>query len=96
MAHITIVLTDGMSQNTTDTAYQASLAKRTGMYIFVVGIGQEVDRKEMRAIASSGDNVVNNYVFNVSDAGALSDIRNLLAINTCNVAAVRTTGRGKV
>ena len=51
-----------MSQNTTDTAYQASLAKRTGMYIFVVGIGQEVDRKEMRAIASPGDNTVNNYI----------------------------------
>ena len=87
-----ILLTDGRSQNTLRTAYQASLAKRTGMYIFVIGIGQGVDRGELRAIASPGDDVVKDYVFNVADLDALTGIRNRLAIQTCKVAALRTRG----
>ena len=78
-----------------DTAYQAHLAKRTGIYIFVVGIGQDVDSKELRAIASASDSVVTDYVFNVTDAGALIDITNLLANKTCHVAALRTREIGR-
>ena len=94
MAHILIVLTDGLSRNPFSTALQADLAKKTGMYIFVVGIGRNVDRQELRSIASPSDNNILDYVFNVTDFEALRDIKNLLAIKTCEVAAIKKDARG--
>ena len=66
------------------------------MYIFVVGIGNRVDRKELRSIASPGDTTVQDYVFNVTNSDALRDIQELLAIKFCSLTRtpVRTNGTG--
>ena len=66
------------------------------MYIFVVGIGNEVDRNELRSIASPDDNTVKDYVFNVTDSDALRDIKEVLAKKLCNLTSVRTNNTGNL
>ena len=64
------------------------------MKIFVVGIGNGVDRKELKSIASPSDKTVQDYVFNVTDSDALRDIKDLLAKKLCNLTSVRPTNTG--
>ena len=51
---IAIVITDGRSKNYSLTTTQAHLAQQEGITIFAVGVGQLVDKDELRNIAAYG------------------------------------------
>lgn len=81
-AHVAIVITDGQSKDTKATIAAAKAAHRAGIYVFAIGVGESVDQQELKDIASNPDT---RFIFTVSDFAALSEIRNLLAIRTCEV-----------
>ncbi|KAK3609773.1 hypothetical protein CHS0354_022635 [Potamilus streckersoni] len=80
IAEIAIVITDGLSQKPLITKYMAEKAHTRGIYTFAIGVGGEVDRKELEAIASKP---AKDYVYSVSSYAALDTVKNLLAYNTC-------------
>ena len=80
LPHIAIVLTDGKSNSPTRTAQEAARAREQGIHVFAIGIGSEVERSELEAIASEP---TEQYVFQVGDYTALQYIREILAIKTC-------------
>lgn len=82
VAHIMFVFTDGISKRPHETAREAELAKRDGIYMFSIGIGNSVERTELRDIASDPDD---DFVFHVSNFSVLNTIRNILAIKTCAI-----------
>ncbi|CAE1253428.1 COL6A [Acanthosepion pharaonis] len=85
VAHIAIILTDGKSWDPKETAFQAKLTKEKGIYIFAIGIGGDVDTRELRNIASKSENDNAQFVFHVKNFDALDSIKNILAIKTCEV-----------
>ncbi|XP_067664921.1 cartilage matrix protein-like [Haliotis asinina] len=82
VAHVAVVITDGQSKDTEATIAAAKAAHRAGIYVFAIGVGESVDQDELKDIASSPNS---QFIFTVSDFAALSEIRNLLAIRTCEV-----------
>ncbi|XP_053405709.1 cartilage matrix protein-like isoform X2 [Mercenaria mercenaria] len=82
VAHIMFVFTDGISKRPHETAREAELAKRDGIYMFSIGIGMSVEKTELRDIASDPDD---DFVFHVSNFSVLDTIRNILAIKTCAI-----------
>ncbi|XP_076465728.1 matrilin-1-like [Babylonia areolata] len=82
VAHVVIVLTDGQSANTTYTLQEARAAHEQGIYVLSVGIGPSTDVQELMDIASDPDE---NFVFHVDNFTGLHNIRELLAIKTCDV-----------
>lgn len=81
VAHIGIILTDGQSQDVESTREQARLAHKEGVYLFAIGIGSNVDKLELRDIASDPDE---NFVFMLDNYDALTSIQDILAIKTCD------------
>lgn len=59
-----VLLTDGASENSRLVAEEASKLKKTGVYVVAVGIGTSVNRRELKTIASSPDDVINVRSFN--------------------------------
>lgn len=59
-----IVITDGISKNPSMTAREAAIARAAGINMFVVGITNLIDIDELRAIASSDDQVLSITSFN--------------------------------
>ena len=53
-----VVMTDGISKNTTITAMEAKSLKDNGVHIIVVGVGLNLARKELINIASSPQDVI--------------------------------------
>lgn len=86
VAHILIVVTDGLSRDPSDTLLQASLLKEIGINIFAIGVGPFIDKKELISMASSPTEDL-NFVFDVSTYDALKSVENLLAKRTCQIAA---------
>ncbi|XP_071109908.1 cartilage matrix protein-like [Haliotis cracherodii] len=82
VAQVIILVTDGISYDPVLTAAEAEKAKRKGMYIFAIGVGPSIDYKELRDVSSDPDD---RFVFTVTNFSALSSIRNILAIQTCQV-----------
>lgn len=82
LPHIAIVLTDGQSQDSQATLRQAEIVHRTGITVFVIGIGSQVDRHELSAIASQP---TESYMFMISSFDALEHIKEELAIKACEV-----------
>ncbi|XP_046581490.1 collagen alpha-5(VI) chain-like [Haliotis rubra] len=82
VAQVIILVTDGISYDPVLTAAEAEKAKRKGMYIFAIGVGPDIDYKELRDVSSDPDD---RFVFTVTNFSALSSIRNILAIQTCRV-----------
>ena len=80
---ILIVITDGFSHNTTETALQASILKSLGIKIFSVGVGFGVDDFELRAIANRPTDQLEKFMFRVNDFNALDSIKSALATKTC-------------
>ncbi|KAK3096918.1 hypothetical protein FSP39_004752 [Pinctada imbricata] len=86
VAHIAIVITDGQSMRPNVTKHEARLAHKEGIYIFAVGVG-DISRdhdQELRSLASDPDD---NFKFAVDDYDVLNQIRNILAIKTCQIKA---------
>ncbi|CAG5132865.1 unnamed protein product, partial [Candidula unifasciata] len=80
VAQIIVTVTDGLSQEPKKTAKAAEEARRKGVYMFAIGVGQEVDPQELSDISSDPDE---DFVFSVDDFKALSSVTNLLALKTC-------------
>ncbi|XP_062601604.1 cartilage matrix protein-like [Saccostrea cucullata] len=80
--HIVIILTDGMSQDFRYTVQEAAAAHNQGITVFVIGIGDQVDEKELKAIASKP---TDNFMFEIDNFDALKTIKDTLAIRTCKV-----------
>uniref|UniRef100_A0A0B7AJL4 VWFA domain-containing protein n=1 Tax=Arion vulgaris TaxID=1028688 RepID=A0A0B7AJL4_9EUPU len=73
---IAVLLTDGMSRHKQLAADNATLAKREGIFIFTVGIGNGVDKDELREIASDPKTT---FYYHASDFDNLKDIRSQLS-----------------
>ena len=82
VAHIVLTFTDGLSKNPRDTAREAELAKRQGIYLFSIGIGMSVEKTELADIASEPEE---DFVFHVANFSVLNTIKDILAIKTCAV-----------
>ncbi|XP_050403923.2 cartilage matrix protein [Patella vulgata] len=81
-AHVMVVITDGISKDPRATRREAAEAKKAGANIFSIGVGPYIDQQELEDIASDPNQ---KFVFNVENYGALSSIRNLLAVQACEV-----------
>ncbi|XP_062579726.1 collagen alpha-6(VI) chain-like isoform X1 [Saccostrea cucullata] len=92
VAHILIIITDGLSRDPFETFLQASKLKKTGVSIFAIGVGPFVDQKELKTMASPPKEGL-DFVFNFSTYDALHSIKNLLAIKTCVIAGLHMKDR---
>ncbi|CAL1534586.1 unnamed protein product, partial [Lymnaea stagnalis] len=84
VAQIIITVTDGQSQYPAKTAEAAADARRRGVYMFAVGVGDKVDAKELSDISSDPDE---DFVFHVDEFKALSSVTQLLAVKTCKAVS---------
>ncbi|XP_048238948.1 collagen alpha-1(XII) chain-like [Haliotis rufescens] len=80
VTHIAVILTDGESDDTELTKVSASLAKKDGIQIFAIGVGNRVVYSELSNIASDPDS---QFMFHVGNFRALDSIKDKLAIRTC-------------
>ncbi|CAI9721492.1 Hypothetical predicted protein [Octopus vulgaris] len=76
---ILVVITDGMSRNSTETRKVAKSLHKLGVHIYAIGVGASYDLDELKAIAS--DPVEN--VYQVGNYSALQGIVNLFGAKTC-------------
>lgn len=79
---IIIVITDGLSQNTTATRLEATRAHYEGIQVFAIGVGGGVDKQELELIASEPSR---NHVFTVDNYNFLDTIKRKVARETCRV-----------
>ncbi|XP_067667687.1 collagen alpha-3(VI) chain-like [Haliotis asinina] len=79
---VIILVTDGRSRFPTVTRVEADRARVKGAHIFAIGVGEDVDESELRAISDNPDSM---FMFHVKDYMALHGIKRHLAIRTCEV-----------
>ncbi|XP_050403925.2 cartilage matrix protein [Patella vulgata] len=84
VAHVAVIITDGQSKDAEATLREAEAAKKSGIYMFAIGVGDSVDQQELTDMASQPSK---DYVFSVNNFGALDTIKNLLAVKTCLVSS---------
>ncbi|XP_013390182.2 sushi, von Willebrand factor type A, EGF and pentraxin domain-containing protein 1-like [Lingula anatina] len=77
---IAIVITDGLSDDPTETKKEAELAQKQGIEIFAIGIGNFTNYSELQAIASDPDD---GHVYNVDDFTALMNIGDMVSRSIC-------------
>lgn len=77
---IAIVITDGQSWNEKKTIKEAELLKDHGVIVYAIGVGKGVKQEELEGIANQPKE---DFVFSVNDFGALSEIRDALAVKAC-------------
>ncbi|KAI1894737.1 hypothetical protein AGOR_G00118830 [Albula goreensis] len=78
VAKIAVVLTDGKSQD--EVAAAAEAARKKGIILFAIGVGEETEEAELRAIANKPHST---YVFYVEDYVAISKIREVIRQKLC-------------
>jgi len=77
--HIAIVITDGESNYPDRTAREAALAHADKIEIIAIGVGVNINRNELRSIASDP-----SRVFLADSYAALDGLRELLAYTACH------------
>ena len=82
VARVAIVLTDGLSRTPDVTAREAELARKVGIQIFAIGIGEGIDKRELMDIASKP---TDKFFLHVDDFGSLLNIKLKLAARSCTV-----------
>ena len=80
---LVIVITDGYSRNTTQTALEASISKSLGIKMFSIGVGFGVDDFELNAIANRPTDDREKFMFRVDDFDALDSIKSALTTKAC-------------
>ncbi|XP_046571856.1 collagen alpha-4(VI) chain-like [Haliotis rubra] len=75
---VVIVVTDGESQEKSETASEAEKVHKAGIKVISVGIGSSIDNGELTALASSPA-----FVFKVADFDALQKIETEIRQTTC-------------
>ncbi|CAL1526575.1 unnamed protein product [Lymnaea stagnalis] len=83
VAHVLIILTDGQSDDLTETIAEAELARAEGIQIFAIGIGDKVVAQELIDMATKPSD---KFVFHVSNFTGLSEIQQLVTAKTCDAA----------
>ncbi|KAJ8359993.1 hypothetical protein SKAU_G00165180 [Synaphobranchus kaupii] len=78
VAKIAVVLTDGKSQD--EVALAAEEARRKGIILFAIGVGEETEEWQLKAIANKPHST---YVFYVEDYIAISKIREVIRQKLC-------------
>lgn len=76
-----ILITDGQSRDPNATLAVARAARRDGVTIFAVGVGDGVDTGELHAVATEPSK---DYVLTVDDFTGLAASKDLLAARTCS------------
>ncbi|KAK0059848.1 collagen alpha-1(XII) chain [Biomphalaria pfeifferi] len=84
VAHVAIVVTDGLSSDTNKTKHEAELLKGTGVHVLSVGVG-DFNSVELEGMASGLNNV-----FRVGSYEVLNTIEQEITVKTCN-EVVQTT-----
>ncbi|OWF48417.1 Vitrin [Mizuhopecten yessoensis] len=82
VAHIAVVLTDGVSRNKRSTIKQAQLLKDQGVNVFAIGIGKGPNMNELEAIGSEPSN---EFVYKIAGFNVLNFIKDKLALKVCRV-----------
>lgn len=80
MPNIAIVVTDGQSQNPTQTAAEAKLARDAGINMLAIGVGSGAKAAELNAIATDPDST---HVFQADNFDALNSLKALLSNKAC-------------
>ena len=75
---VIILLTDGQSIRPEDTSVEAKKLKEENITVFVIGIGNRTDKRELSVVASSP-----RHQYNLQDYNALTTIKNMLVVKTC-------------
>ena len=78
--NIGIIITDGKSNNPSQTKAQADLVRRAGITIFSVGIGSGISMSELNDMATDPDA---DHVFTVGDYSKLAQVKTLFQKQTC-------------
>lgn len=78
VSKIAVIITDGQSDSKPGTLNEASKLRNSGVTIFSVGVGDGVDRSELKGMASRS-----SYVFDVATFNALDSIRERLTKTAC-------------
>ena len=79
--NIAIILTDGKSDNPTDTQNEALEARKAGIHIVAIGVGESINLPELKGIATDPDD---ESVFIVKDFNALTGTVDKMLKNLCN------------
>ena len=81
VAHVVILLTAGVSLNSKLTSTESLLLKKSGAYLYVVGVGGRADKAEMEEMASwpSAD-----FVFRSGDFAITDSLMKLIRIHQCD------------
>ena len=73
-----VVITDGQSTSPEQTITEATRAHLKGILVIAIGVGHQVDNKELEAIAGSDERV-----FTVNDYSALDTIKEAVLTKAC-------------
>ena len=76
--HVAIVITDGESNNPRETKLEAQHCHAENIQVLSIGVGKNVKKTELEAIASSPD-----LVFTVDSYAALQSLKESLARKAC-------------
>ncbi|XP_070183069.1 cartilage matrix protein-like [Littorina saxatilis] len=79
---IGVVVTDGRSRHRSNTVAEATLAREENIWLFAIGVGDNVDKEELSTIASQPKD---QFVFHVASFSILGTLAHTLAISTCNL-----------
>jgi len=83
-ARLAVILTDGVSTNKKETRLQARLLKEIGVHVFAIGVGEKINRHELRNIGSKPSGF---FVYEVKNFDTLDNIKNsireTLAFQVC-------------
>ncbi|CAL1526996.1 unnamed protein product [Lymnaea stagnalis] len=77
---VIVVVTDGGSRSPDVTAREAELAREQGFYLYVIGVGQYLDEREWRAIASDPDD---SFIYNITNFRYLETVKYSLPSRAC-------------
>ena len=79
--NIAIILTDGKSDDPIDTQNEALEARKAGIHIVAIGVGESINLPELKGIATDPDD---ESVFVVKDFNALTGTVEKMLKNLCN------------
>ncbi|WAR00542.1 COCA1-like protein [Mya arenaria] len=85
---VAILITDGSSFDQARTEQAAYNAKRDGVVLFVIGIGEDVNQNEIKQISSDPNE---KYMFQVTNFAALQAINDQFHARKCIVPTDNTT-----
>lgn len=81
VTRVGVVITDGKSRFPSITEAEAIAARDDGIWLFAVGVGNDVDVDELKAIASQPSD---EFAMQVASFDILNTLGSRLAVSICN------------